>query len=183
MSETAEIVSTRSHKKKELHSGDMPIHQKPDIVMPGLDENFERAPDIEQVTEEQLQKDYADALKFNEDILKIYIEPGTERNPAPSIPCTCQGIPAQVFDMTSKRWLNIGWFEVGKEIITKRKFVEILAGSKVENVSTVSKFENNDPEPVNRERRVASPLCNFRVIEDKSPFKEEWLRRVTFYQR
>ena len=46
-----------------------------------------------------------------------------------------QGKGAEIFE--NGKWLEIGWLPIGREIITKRKYVEVLARSKSDAVKTV----------------------------------------------
>lgn len=166
--------------KKELHTGDMTIQQKDSIVMPGLDEAFERDAEIVAVDEKALHKDYVDALAFAEEPIMIRIEPSNEKFAPKVVDCWVQGRGAEVFDVQQKRWYFLGALPVGHPIVTRRKYVEVLARSKQDSVRTeVIGPESERPENV--VHRHTSQRATFSVIHDRNPKGAEWLSRLLYY--
>ena len=163
--------------KKELHTADIKTPVIEDVVMPELDEAFERDREIVKPTEEQLQKEYADALQFMEEPLAIRIEPSSEDNPPLYIDCWVNGKGCEIFDARTRQWLAVGAFPVGKIVVTRRKYVEVLARAKRIKVKTLI-VDPTAERPENRVQRTVSQHATFSVIEDRNPKGAAWLRSI-----
>lgn len=179
--ESATATPTKpSARKRELHTADMPIRQHSSITMPDLDQAFERDSDVEIFTEKQLQQHRAEALAFNEEPMMIRIEPSSEKNAPKCVDCWVNGKGAEVFDVQDNRWYAYGALPVGRVIITRRKYVEVLARSKKDDVSTeVIGPETEKPE--NKVHRHTSQRAVFTVIDDRNPKGAEWLSRLLYF--
>ncbi len=178
-----DATATPKLKKKELNSGDFPIQQKPDIDLGPIDEPFEHEPDIIlQVDGKPLHvsKEYLDDLAFAEEPVKILINRSAEKYPASCVPIWCQGPGAEIFDTQLNRWMRYGALPVGIPCITKRKYIEILAGSKVDSITTEDSKRDENGEPQNKVVRQTSALANFSVLEDKNPRGPEWFARIMY---
>lgn len=163
--------------RKEVNTADMPIRQKPDVI---LSDVLDREPDVVVMTEEQLTKDYAEALAFNEEPIKILISPSAEKYAPAAHPVWCQGPGAEIFDAQLNKWVRYGCLPVGIPCITRRKYVEILAMSKIDTITTPEKRPGDNLED-DRVGRQTSSMAIFTVLEDRNPKGQEWLRRILYF--
>lgn len=166
-------------RRSESSSADHPTQQLPDVDI-GLDKKLDAslvvdARDIGAA--DALKKAYLEELKFNEDPVTINLQSTQEKNPPKWVPCWNQGIGAEVL-MVDGTWVQLGYLPIGVELTTKRKYVEVLLGSKVTRVTT-EHDDANVEQPRNIVHRVTSANVIVTLIEDKSPRAREWLRRVT----
>lgn len=170
------ITNPVRRARKDVNSEDFPIQQQPDVSLE-FDKPLERSVIIDGKTaaEDALQADYLAQLAFNEEPITIVVNTLQEKNPPSVVDCWVNGRGAEV-------WLNGGWvvmncIPVDIEVTTKRKYVEVLLGSKVTRVTT----EHEDAtveKPRNFARKVTSANVNINILEDKNPKGLEWLRRM-----
>lgn len=156
----------------ELHTADIKIHQKP--VIESRDELLEEIV----IAPEVLEKEYSEALKFAEEPVTIRIERSSEKFAPPVIDLWCNGKGAEI--VVNGRWVETRVLPVGVPVTTKRKYVEILARSKIETVTTNSgKIDENSER--NDIARYASSRAPFSVLRDNNPKGADWLTGlVTF---
>jgi hypothetical protein len=162
---------------REAHSSDFPTQQLPDVDV-SLNKALDRSVivDAQDIgADKQLQNEYLEALAFNEDPITISLEPTQEKNPPKWIECWVQGKGAEV--LTADGWQAWGYLPMGSLITTKRKYVEVLLGSKVTKVATQHDDGNVDS-PRNWVRKVTTSNVHVTIHEDKSPKGGEWLRRI-----
>ena len=76
------------------------------------------------------------------------------------------------------KWHEFNCLPVDMPVITKRKYAENLANSKVDSIDTEVGDESM-ANPHNRIRRMTSSNVVFSVIEDRNPKGSEWLRRLS----
>ena len=159
-------------KRKEIYTGDLPMAEAPAATME------ERAEVIIPV-DKPLDKGYASALAFMEEPITIRIEPSDEENAPIVVDCWVNGKGAEVMDTLSGKFMEINCLPIGQPIITKRKYVEVIARARSDRV--VGKEENNRPEP-GRDgwaiQRRAQRKNSFSVIHDPNPKGAEWLTRI-----
>jgi len=111
-----------------------------------------------------LDRNYVDALKFNEDVLEILLEPSSEENAPMVIDVSVNG--------------ETVWIMVGQNVSLKRKFVEVLMRSKPVSVRTEhedigAKIINNR---IIRNTRAKYPMS---ILRDPAQGKGmEWMRRI-----
>lgn len=156
--------------RQELHSSTMPIEQKPPIVDPSQYDG-----DI--VTGEKIgpDTDYLDELKFMEEPVTIRLEPSSDRNAATAFPVWVNGKPAEVFQ--NNRWDEIGYLPVGRVLVTKRKYLEVIIRAKVDTIHTKT-LEQDSERPNNVVQRFTSPVHSFSIIEDKNPRGPAWVTEL-----
>lgn len=159
--------------RKETHSEEFK-----DPVLPDMDGSV-RGEAIVLTEQQRLDKDYLAALAFAEEPVTIIIEAPDEENPPRVVDCWCNGKGAEVMDATTGKWAELGCLPIGGEIITKRKYVEILARSRAELIRT----EEVDARPKPGEdgwklRRSLRRKASFSVIADPNPKGREWLHRL-----
>lgn len=153
--------------KKELHSEDFPIEQKPDI-------NGDRQPEIIRA-DSSLNKDYLSELSFNEEPVVIRLEPSAEKNAPTSIPIWVNGKGCEV--LVNGKWLEFIYIPVGQIITVKRKYLAALLTAKLDTVET-NFGKPGDENPQNKVSRFTSAYHSFSVIEDKNPKGAAWLSEL-----
>lgn len=147
------------------HTGDMKVGQQGagTLVMPPLDEVLVReAPAIEPV-DSDLSMDALGDIMFMEELVKIRIEPLTEKNPRKLVDLYVNGVAE--------------WVPVGRPWIMRRKFVEVLARSKPMNVQTKHESPEESLEPKNEIIRTTSAQFPFSVLQD-TPKGIAWLNAI-----
>lgn len=159
---------------RELHTADLRVTEAPPVDIE------HRSEVILPADAKSLDKDYLDALNFMEDEMTIRIEPSDEENAPIVVDCWVNGKGAEVKDPRTGKWMELNCLPMGGVIITKRKYVEVLARSRSDRV--VGKEESNRPEAgrdgwkIDR-RTVRKTL--FSVIHDPAGGKGvEWLTRL-----
>lgn len=158
--------------EKKLDSSDYDVEQPPVLREPvgRLDEDseWERPEEyIVEVESDMPRKSKADMLKFNEEPVVIYIHPNLGTNhPEPAVPMWINGKGAEVYDKHSKRWIEIGMLPIGIEVTTRRKYVEQLARSKSENLTTKAYKDASTGNAYNETRRTQSLNNSFQIVYD-----------------
>ncbi len=162
---------------RETHTADLAIGQPPEVNLANAGSK-DRGEVIVPV-DKPLDKDYMEALAFAEEAITIRIERGSEEFAPLVVDCWVNGEGAEVMDPVTKKWVKLSCLPIGGVIITKRKFVEVLARSKVDRVRTVE--ENSRPQENEdgwKLRRTTSSKSVFSVINDPNPKGAEWLTRL-----
>lgn len=164
---------TSSHGK-ELHTDDLKVGQREDI---SLGENFEadREDNVILPVSADTNKTYLEALAFGEQAMKIRIESNSDKNAPKVVDCWVNGIPAEEFH--DGKWHKYGYLAIGRPLITRRKFVEVLARAKPDSVQT-SVVERDNADPENVLQRFTSVKYPFSVLEDRDPKGADWLNRI-----
>tara|TARA_R110000868_G_scaffold319759_1_gene580701 strand:+ start:4757 stop:5254 length:498 start_codon:yes stop_codon:yes gene_type:complete len=159
--------------RSELHTGDLKVEQKPTLI-----DGAERPVEIVTV-DKMLSKDYLDELAFNEEPVRIRIEPSADKNAARSVPVWVNGKGAEVMmgEGAQRRWVELKYLPVGVPLVVKRKYVEILARTKQDTISTNIVGEETE-RPENRIERFTSSFATFSVLEDNNPIGRAWLTEM-----
>lgn len=153
-----------------LHSDTIKIEQKVPIIGDKKLKPEDRDSEIILVDHE-LDTDYADALAFSEEPVKIILNQSAEKNAPTSFPVWVNGKGAEVFQ--NGRWDEIGYLPVGRPIIIKRKYLEVIMRSKLDAVTTTHDDATVE-RPVNRINRSTSAVHSFSILEDKNPRGAAW---------
>lgn len=159
--------------RRELGNTDLPIGQSPSIDLPD-DGPIDREQIVIPV-DKPLLSDYLTDLKFSEDPVTIRVERSAEKHAPKVVDCWCNGVGCEAW--INGRWLQLGWIPVGREVIIKRKYVEILARSKIDSITTQSD-EPGVESPQNRIDRSTSAKVPFSVLRDDNPKGHAWLTRL-----
>ncbi|HLP99218.1 MAG TPA: hypothetical protein VK149_12325 [Sideroxyarcus sp.] len=150
--------------KGGVHSESIPLAQPAAIEIPETGHIVREPEALVPADTNALNKQYADALKFDQDELTILLEPSSEEN-APTV------IDVSVNGRTE-------WVRVGVETKLKRCYVEGLLRSKPVSIQTShedvgAKVINNR---ILRNTRAKYPLS---ILNDPAQGKGiEWLRRI-----
>ena len=172
---SANVVRRQPKAKSELTNQNFPIDQKPAMVMPPIDEPVEREPDII-VAMDPLEKSTLDALAMAEDPITILIHRSVEKFSPPTTDyIAINGIPAE--QLFRNGWVRMGYLPRGKSLITKRKYVEVLARAKQDAINTTV-IERDNEDPQNFVERITTSTMSFTILEDKNPKGAEWLERL-----
>jgi hypothetical protein len=157
----------RQALNRELHSEDIAVEQKSDII------NEQRQPEI--VRAEQLPSNaYIDELKFNEEPVVIRLEAVSEKNAPTHHHCAVNGIGCEV--LVNGQWVQMPYIPVGQNLTVKRKYIEVLARAKSDQITT--KHDDVGAEYIdNRVVRVTSRTTPFTVIKD-SERGHAWMSEI-----
>lgn len=160
----------------ELNTGDMHINQKPDIDMDG--NPFAHRGEKLAAVDTHIDQSYLEALSFAEEPICIRIEKSTAKNPPKTVPCWVDGKGAEVY--ADGKWWTLGFLPIGQPIITRRKYVEVIARAKTDTVDTEHAGESMEESAFidNKVRLHTSALYPFSVIRDNNPRGGDWLTKV-----
>jgi hypothetical protein len=150
----------------------MQVGQRPSVDLDARLQNHE--PEAIVPVDTPLEMSYVEQLAFNEDKIKIRIHPSTEKHAPKVAECWVNGEPAEVW--INGRWVKMGYMPIGQELITKRKYVEVLARAKHDTVTTEVVKTAEDEQ--NLAHRFTSVKYSFSVLADPSPRGAEWLTRL-----
>lgn len=174
MTEALNNPAKRTYVRREANTGEMPIAQKDDI---NLDADIQRGESLVMVAaESELNEVHQAALAFMEEPLTIRIEENSRSDfPETHVPVAVNGRGAEVF--MNGQWVPMTWLPIGQPIITKRKYVEVLARSKQDAIRTVHDDANVERprNSISRSSKVSYPLS---IIRDDNPKGHEWLSRI-----
>lgn len=153
--------------RQELHSDTLPkVEQRAPIL-----DTSTYAGDIV-LTEKIGDADYISELAFMEEPVTIRLEPSSDKNAAGAFPCWVNGRGAEVFQ--NGRWDTIAYLPVGRVLVTKRKYLEVIVRAKVDTVHTRI-LEMDSERPNNAINRYTSPVHSFSILEDKNPRGAAWV--------
>lgn len=161
--------------KKEIHTSEIKVDQKSDIdIDPSM-----REPTII-VAEKMPAKEYADALLFNEEPVKIRISRSTEKNAPSSYPFWVNGKGCEV--LMNGQWVEMIYIPVNTVVTTKRKYLAVMASAKFDNVTTDVGNPGDGGDVVkNRVHRETSSAVTLSVLDD-TPRGHEWFSALTRQQ-
>jgi hypothetical protein len=166
------------YPKKERTTADFVQAKPKDIVLPPLGDKAAPLPsntNLVESVESPLEKEYLDALKFNEDPLSIVVAGGSEKYAPKFVECWVQGKGIEV--LIGNRWHEFKAIPVNKVVVTKRKYVEVLLRQKrmdVDNVITTTE----DGDKQNTITRSLAQVHGISIRHDPSPKGPEWFERI-----
>lgn len=171
-------MDARNHQtraaRRETATADLPTDQAPPIEMPPIDQAISALNDVVEASADELHKSRLEALAFAEQPICIIVHGSNEKNAQIVHDVWVNGKGAEVF--VNGKWVEFGCIPVGIEVITKRKYVEVLARKKSDSVRTeVIKHADSEQNLVHRETIHG---CPFSVIEDRDPRGREWLATI-----
>jgi hypothetical protein len=157
---------------KELSTADLPVGQAPEA-------DFEHRSEIILPVDKPLQNDYLAGLAFGEEPITIRIDPSDQENSPRVVDCWVNGKGAEVMDPATGKWLELNCLPIGGVIITKRKYVEVLARSKVDRVATRQETPNpQENQDGYKLQRSTHRKAVFSVIHDPNPKGAAWLTQI-----
>jgi hypothetical protein len=167
------VVRRGVKRKSELDSRSVTPEQKPSLKMAPINEPQERPSTIVPADPNMKDLDF-DALAFSEDPIRILIHRSIDPKFSPN--CTdyiaVNGVAAEM--LFKNGWIKLGYLPRGIPFYTKRKYVEVIAKSKMTQWSTRVEEKVNE-DPMNYTDPVTSATLAFSVLEDKNPKGAEWL--------
>ena len=161
---------------KELNTGDMPINQCEAIDM---DESpLLRTGQSLIAVDIELDQSYLQALAFAEEPVCIRIEKSSQKNPPKTVPCWVDGVGAEVFK--DGKWYKLGFLPIGQPIITRRKYVEVIARAKIDTINTEHDSESREESGFidNSAPISTSAVYPFSMIRDNNPKGADWLTKI-----
>lgn len=165
----SDTPAVRKYNKREINTGDLELGQRGavDLDLPRDNESIVSV-------EGHINRDEFEALSFMEEPVTIMLNPSTEKNAARVVDCWVNGRGAE--HLQNGKWMVCGWLPVGVPVTTKRKYVEVLARAKPENITTeVKKYEDREDNIALRTSYVKYP---FSVLKDDSPKGAAWLVKI-----
>lgn len=120
--------------------------------------------DLAEKTPEQIMKDgYAEALKFNEEIIEVMVHESADKNASMIVETWVNGVPQR--------------FIRGVPIKCKRKYVEVLARAKNIGITTDAGRKDSG-EAYTNIRRTSALMYPFSVLSDENPKGRAWLKSL-----
>lgn len=163
---------TQTQGRRAISTADVPIDQK----TPLLDDGSNREPEIVKA-ENMPSDDYAADLAFNEEPVTILINPSTEKNAARHVPVWVNGKGCEVWNNRINGWIEMAYIPVGQPLTIKRKYLEVLARAKKDEVTT--KHNDVGSEYIdNQVERTTSAVANISVMADKNPRGAAWFAEL-----
>lgn len=154
------VVST-----SETNTAEIPVTQPSAIAVPLEGKLAVQEPEKIAVLDKPLESDYLEALKFNEEVIEIMLQPSSEEN-APMV--------VDVYVNGEAKWIP-----VGQQVPLKRKFVEVLMRSKPVSIQTEHESHQSGAKVINnriiRNTRAKYPLS---ILNDPNPKGREWVNRI-----
>ena len=176
MSDAINNPVVRRRRQGASEADEFAVGQTSDLILPATGHVEREADIIVPVEGASANSQTINAAAFLEEPVTIYIEPNGEEDQTTFAYAACNGKDAEVFDAQNNRWVAIGYLPVGKEITTKRKYVEILARSKPQKVKT--RIDDPRGDPRNIISRFTHSRFPFSVIEDRNPQGRAWLSKI-----
>lgn len=164
----AEFQSRSAARPAAVHADDIRIDQGHQTMRDG-----DSRKEVVRADLSMMDPDYLARIAFMEEPVEIEIHASGAENPVDSYFCAINGVGAEVL-MEDGQWMSITWVPVGVKMTLKRKYVGVLAGSKLTNVRTEIKDEHAD-RPRNLTHKTTSGMCNFTVHTDPNPRGAAWL--------
>lgn len=171
---TAPLVRKAKAKKSKPHTSDFKIDQPSPVRMPALDQPLPEHHSQIQSVETKLSPEYLAELKMNESPVTIRLNKPAGKFPAPYKDCTCNGRGIEV--LKGNRWLEFKAIPFEKDVVTKWKYLEILARNK-EDAVTTREFKDLDGENNDVFHNV-SRACQFEILSPLTAWQEEKWRRL-----
>jgi len=167
----------RQYNRKEVHTSDMPMSQKEDISME-FDKPLSHGEPLVHKASENVKSQYLEQLAFMEEPVTIMISENSRSDfPETHVSCHVNGKGAEV--LMDGKWVEFGWLPIGPQLVVKRKYVEVLARSRSDAIST--KVEGEDSEhPRNMTSRKTRENYPLSIIYDANPRGLQWLAAVRF---
>lgn len=106
--------------------------------------------------------DYAAELAFNEELVDVMVFESTDKNAEPVVDLYCNGVPQR--------------FIRGRTQTVKRKYVEILARSRITAMATDVQIQGD--KVVSRINKNTAVRYPFSVVRDSNPRGADWLRKI-----
>lgn len=157
---------------RELNTGDVRIEQKP----PADPEDYDG--DVVLVDPALATKEYAEALAFMEQPVRILLQPSATPNAPQTFPIWVNGKGAEVLSRGGK-WFEMKHLPVGMPLTVKRKYLEIILRTKIDTV------QHNAPHPSepdidqkNQVKRFTSPVHMCSILEDADPRGGAWASEI-----
>lgn len=163
--------------KREIHTGDMQVPQKPSVNLDTFDEDA-RKEHSTVILEATADNNFLEQLAYAEQPVTIRVERSSEKNAPRFADCYVNGRGAEL--LHQGKWQSVGWIPCGVVVTTKRKYVEVLMRSRPDDCETdVIMHEGQDPfNKLNFTTRQKFPIS---IIEDKHPIDPsgyEWASRI-----
>lgn len=155
--------------RKELHSDSVKIEQKAPII------DHDKYEGDVVIADKPINADYLDELLFQEEPVKIILNPSAEKNASTAFPVWVNGKGAEVFQ--NNQWTEIGYLPVGRPLTIKRKYLEVIIRTKLDAITTFHE-DSTVERPRNEIRRATSSVHSFSILEDRNPKGQAWAQEM-----
>lgn len=169
---------------EKLESGDREPQQPPKMKMAvnvDPDDEWERPRETieEEIIDAEPSMSQAERLAFMQEPVVVYIQPNlTTKHPEPYVPVWVNGKGAEVYSYATKKWFSFGVLPVGVNVTTRRKYVEVLAAARAENVRTDT-WKDTSGEAFNEIHREQAFHYGFTIVHDwNKEMGRKWFERV-----
>lgn len=160
--------------KREFQSTDVKSNQRASV-------NLDLPRETESIVAmdgESTDDAYYEKLAFMEQPVTVRFQKGSEKFAPNVIDCWVNGRGAEQF--VNGKWMVCGWLPVNHPVVTKRKYLEVLARAKHDSIQTeVTKHEDRED---NTAHIFSSGKYPFSVIQDQNPAGHEWLTKILMEQ-
>lgn len=147
-----------------IDSNDVEVKQgKPRILKPTGDAKDALEPDLVEPADRVVNKDWADMMAFNEEVIEVMVHESTDKNAEAIVEVFNNGIPQR--------------FIRGQKQMVKRKFVEVLAKAKPTNYTQRAESDRDFTEGGAFVPHTAIRYP-FSVTNDPNPRGADWLRSI-----
>ena len=173
--QSEEHTTRRGRPPREVSTNDMPMNQPADVFI-AADNEIDRGAGLVMMTDDQIsEEEYMAELAFNEEPVTIRIEVQSRSDsPMTHIPCWVNGKAAEV--LIDGKWISAGWLPIETELTIKRKYVEVLARAKPEDVTTHHEDRPQAGVPVMVRKRATSAYPM--TILNDTPAGIAWMQRI-----
>lgn len=170
----------RKALQRETHSSETNIDQLSDLKPLAVAQREEG--DIIRGDTGVHTKAYQDEMAFMEEPVTIRIEPGSEENSPTAMMLCVNGRGCECL-MPSGKWRSYpgGWIPIGEILTIKRKYLEVLARSKIDRIETIVPdigASEADLRAGSKIRRFTRQAHSFSVIKDANPRGADWLTSI-----
>jgi len=167
----------------EMHTSEHTIEQPAPLFMPGFNQPLPEKPSSIQAVDSPLTKEYQSALAFAEEPVTVIITPSQDPNAATFRECWVNGRGIEV--LIGNAWQEWKAIPTGAQIVTKRKYVEVLLRAKQDHIKTnIVKYEHHEDNQVKHNLVLMTHLT---VVHDPAGVARgtkggEWFHRLVSAQ-
>lgn len=154
----------------------------PDSVKPEIKRDLtdadvgNRKPEIISVGNVLPSADYQAELAMGEEWIQIRLEESMDPEAAKFVFCSCNGEQAEIRSEEHGPTIRMKHVPVGLDLWIKRKYVEVLASAKIENIQTRGMRVGDDARNVFQRR--TSQYQTMSILHDPNPRGRERMRDI-----
>ena len=144
---------------REVDSSEIKVIQPPTQTIPGFNEPLPDHRSTIQAVDSPLGKAQLENLRFAEDPVTIILTPAREKNAAKYRDCWVNGKGIEV--LIGNLWQEWKAIPTGAQVVTKRKYVEVLLRAKYDDIQTeVIRHEHHEDNNVKHNLTLTNHLTH-----------------------